>query len=140
MAEERKGPLQGFKEFLLRGNVVDLAIAVVIGAAFGRVVTAFVHDMLTPVISIAGKHTNFADLVLKVRGARFYYGDFINELIGFVIVAAVVFFVVVVPINYLVNRRKQELAAGDDDALSDEAKLLREIRDLLAAQRGQPPT
>jgi large conductance mechanosensitive channel len=124
---EKQGLLSEFREFVLRGNVVDLAIAVVIGTAFAAVVKSFVADMITPIVSIFSKKTNFADLAFHVRGARFAYGDFINNVIAFVIVAAVVFFFVLKPINYLVSRHKAEV----DDALSDEVVLLTEIRDLL---------
>jgi large conductance mechanosensitive channel len=100
--------LSDFKKFLLRGNVVDLAVAVVIGAAFGAVVTALVRDLLTPIIAlIFGKH-DFSALSFTINGSRFAYGDFINYLIAFVSVAAAVFFFVVVPINRLQARRAQE--------------------------------
>ena len=99
--------LRDFKAFLLRGNVVDLAVAVVVGAAFGAVVTALVRDIVTPVISIPGQ-TNFSDLDFHIRESRFAYGDFLNALLSFVIIAAVIFFFVVVPINALMARRKTE--------------------------------
>jgi large conductance mechanosensitive channel len=99
--------LKDFKAFLLRGNVVDLAIAVVIGAAFGGVVTAFVEDLLTPLISIPGKAT-FGDLQFKIRDSAFKYGDFLNKVVAFILLAAVVFFFVVKPINALMARRKTE--------------------------------
>jgi large conductance mechanosensitive channel len=90
--------LKEFKAFVLRGNVVDLAIAVVIGAAFGAVVTAFVKDIITPIIGIPGK-TDFANLTFTINGSVFRYGDFINVLIAFVSIAAAVFFFVVKPVN-----------------------------------------
>ncbi len=99
--------LKDFKAFLLRGNVVDLAVAVVIGTAFGAVVSAFVDDLLTPLISIPGKNT-FGDLEFKVRDSSFKYGHFVNQVISFVLIAAVVFFLVVRPINALMARRKTE--------------------------------
>jgi large conductance mechanosensitive channel len=99
--------LKDFKTFLLRGNVVDLAIAVVIGAAFGAVVTAFVRDIITPIISIPGK-TNFSALHFTIRHSVFAYGDFLNFLVSFVSIAAAVFFFVVKPINALMARRKTE--------------------------------
>jgi len=99
--------LKEFKAFLLRGNVVDLAVAVVIGAAFGAVVTAFVNYLLTPLIAIPGK-TNFADLHFKIRHSVFAYGLFLNALIAFIGIAAAVFFFVVKPINMLMARRKTE--------------------------------
>jgi large conductance mechanosensitive channel len=97
-----------FKTFLLRGNVVDLAVAVVIGAAFGAVVTALVRDLLTPIIAlIFGKH-DFSALAFTVNKSRFAYGDFINYLIAFISIAAAVFFFVVQPVNMLMARRKTQ--------------------------------
>jgi large conductance mechanosensitive channel len=98
--------LKDFKTFLLRGNVVDLAVAVVVGTAFGALVTALVRDILTPIIAVIfGKH-DFAALTFTINGSRFLYGDFINFLIAFVSVAAAVFFFVVQPVNALMARRK----------------------------------
>jgi large conductance mechanosensitive channel protein len=100
--------LTDFKQFLLRGNVVDLAVAVVIGTAFTAVIKAVVADLLTPLIAaIFGAH-NFAALTFTINGSTFAYGDFINNLITFVSVATVVFFLVVAPINALMSRRAQE--------------------------------
>ena len=106
--------LKEFKAFLLRGNVVDLAVAVVIGAAFGTVVSAFVADLLTPLIAIPGK-TNFKSLHFRVRHSTFAYGAFLNELIAFIFIAAAVFFFVVKPLNVMATRR----AAGAPDPDSD---------------------
>jgi len=95
-----------FKEFLLRGNVVDLAVGIVIGAAFGALVTALVRDLLTPIIgAIFGKH-DFSTLMFTINGSTFHYGDFINYLIAFVSIAAAVFFFVVKPVNLLMERRR----------------------------------
>jgi large conductance mechanosensitive channel len=99
--------LKDFKAFLLRGNVVDLAVAVVIGAAFGMVVNALVKDLLTPIIAIPGK-ADFASLHFTIHGSKFAYGDFINQVISFVSIAAAVFFFVVKPVNALMARRKTE--------------------------------
>jgi len=99
--------LKDFKAFVLRGNVVDLAIAVVIGAAFGAVVQALVKDLITPLISIPGK-ANFQELKFTVRDSVFAYGDFLNVLIAFVTIAAAVFFLVVRPLNILMARRRTE--------------------------------
>jgi large conductance mechanosensitive channel len=131
--------LKGFREFVMRGNVIDLAVAVVIGAAFTAVVTALVKDLLTPLIAaIAGK-PDFSALTFSVNKSRFSYGDFINALIQFVLIAAAVYFFIVVPIKKLNEMRARRLAAGEPadvaDIPSDEAVLLREIRDLLAQQR-----
>jgi large conductance mechanosensitive channel len=98
--------MAGFKKFLLRGNVVDLAIAVIIGAAFGAVVTAFTTDLLTPIIAaIAGK-PNFAHLSFSIHHSVFKYGAFINAVITFTILAAVVYFFVVKPVGVLMDRYK----------------------------------
>ncbi|HZR11723.1 MAG TPA: large conductance mechanosensitive channel protein MscL [Acidimicrobiia bacterium] len=99
--------LKDFKEFVLRGNVVDLAIAVVIGAAFGAVVTAFVSDLLTPLIAIPGK-ADFSSLTFTIHGSVFRYGHFINAVISFLVIAAAVFFFVVKPLNALMRRLRPE--------------------------------
>ena len=95
-----------FKAFVLRGNVVDLAVAVVIGAAFGAVVTSFVTNLLTPLIAIPGKYS-FDNLTFTIRHSVFHYGKFLDELISFVLIAAAVFFFVVKPINALAARRRK---------------------------------
>ena len=99
--------MKDFKAFILRGNVVDLAIGVVIGAAFGTVVKSFVENLLTPLVSIPGK-ANFGDLHVTVRHSVFRYGLFLNDLISFLIVATAVYFLVVKPVNALMSRRKTE--------------------------------
>lgn len=96
--------LKEFKKFILRGNVVDLAVGVVIGAAFTSIVNAMVKDMITPIITIFGGTKHFADYHFTIRGSQFLYGDLINGIITFLIVAAVVFFLVVQPINKLAER------------------------------------
>lgn len=93
--------LSEFKKFILRGNVVDLAVGVVIGAAFNSVVQAMVKDMITPLITAITGHTQFSQLTFKIHNIPFYYGDFLNTLISFLVIAAVVFFFVVQPINKL---------------------------------------
>ena len=100
--------LKDFRAFLLRGNVVDLAVAVVIGAAFGSVVTAFVKDLVTPLIAAAGGKPDFSNLYFTVNHSRFLYGDLLNALLAFVLIAAVIFYFVVVPINALVARSRKE--------------------------------
>lgn len=99
--------LKDFKAFLLRGNVVDLAVAVVIGAAFGAVVTALVADLVTPLIGIPGG-ADFSGLTFTINGSVFRYGHFLNTLVSFVSVAAAIFFLVVKPLNALAARRKTE--------------------------------
>jgi large conductance mechanosensitive channel len=96
--------LSGFRAFLLRGNVVDLAIAVVIGVAFGAVVTAFVKDLITPLIAAIGGQPDFSTLSFTINNSHFRYGDFLDALISFVIIAAVIYYFVVVPYNALTAR------------------------------------
>ena len=96
--------LKGFKEFILRGNVIDLAVGVVIGAAFNSVVQALVKDVLTPFIAAIVKQTDFSKLTFTINGSQFLYGDFLNALISFLIVAVAVYFFVVLPINALSSR------------------------------------
>jgi len=104
--------LKEFKQFLLRGNVVDLAVGVVVGAAFGTVVTALVKDILTPFIAAIAKVPDFAGLTFKINGSVFMYGDFINALISFILVAAAIFFFVIKPMNMLIAlSRKSEKPA-----------------------------
>jgi large conductance mechanosensitive channel len=100
--------VKGFKQFLLRGNVVDLAVGVVIGAAFGSVVTAMVKDLLTPLIAAVVKAPDFSGLYFTLNGSKFLYGEFVNAAIAFVIVATAVYFFVVLPINALIARAKRE--------------------------------
>ncbi len=103
--------VQGFRKFLLRGNLIELAVAVVIGAAFGAVVTSLVKDLITPLIAAIGGKPNFANLFFTVNKSKFLYGDFINALIAFAIIAAVVYFLVVSPVVRLLARlqRSQEV-------------------------------
>jgi large conductance mechanosensitive channel len=100
--------IKEFKQFLLRGNVVDLAVAVVIGAVFGAVATALVADLLTPLIAAIFGKPDFSALTFTIHNSVFKYGDFLNALITFVIVALVVFFLVVRPINTLISRSRKE--------------------------------
>ena len=100
--------MKGFKAFLLRGNVVDLAVGVVIGIAFGVVITAFVKDLVTPLIAALGGKPDFASLYFTVNNSKFLYGDFLNALLAFTLIAAVIYFFVVLPINALVERSRKE--------------------------------
>ena len=100
--------LKDFKAFILRGNVVDLAIGVAIGAAFATIVTAFTSGIVTPLLAIPGDSASFSDLTATVSGAVFAYGAVIDAIIRFVITAAFLFFFVVVPVNKLMARRKTE--------------------------------
>jgi large conductance mechanosensitive channel len=98
--------MKGFRDFLLHGNVVDLAVAVVIGVAFGAIVTAFVKDLITPLIAAIGGKPDFSALNFTINHSKFLYGDFINALIAFVIIAAVIYFLVVKPYMRLMDRFK----------------------------------
>ncbi len=100
--------LKEFRDFVLRGNVVDLAVAVVIGAAFGAVVNAAVTDLVTPLIAAIGGEPSFDRLAFTINGSEFRYGDLINKLITFLLVAAVVFFAVVKPLNAVMARLRPE--------------------------------
>ena len=100
--------LKGFKQFILRGNVVDLAVGVVIGASFGSLVTALVKDILTPFIGVIAQVPDFSGLAVTIRGSQFMYGDFLNVLISFLLVSAAIYFFVVTPMNTLVARMRKE--------------------------------
>ena len=126
--------LKGFKEFIMRGNVVDLAIAVVIGAAFGAVVTALVTDIITPLIAAIGGQHDFSELTFTIHGSTFKYGALINAVISFLAIAAAIYFFVVMPLNKLAERRAAKVAAGEPDPepKPEDIILLEQIRDLLA--------
>ena len=99
---------KGFRQFLLRGNVVDMAVGIVIGVAFTAVVTGLVKDLLTPLIAAIVKQPDFSALTFTINGSKFEYGNFINALLSFVIIAAAVYFFVVVPVNALIARSRRE--------------------------------
>jgi large conductance mechanosensitive channel len=105
--------LSGFKQFILRGNVVDLAVGVVIGAAFGSVVTAFTKDLLTPLIAAIVGKPDFSAISFTINGTPFPVGDFINALVSFLLVAAAVYFFVVTPINALIARMRKAPVPAD---------------------------
>jgi large conductance mechanosensitive channel len=106
--------MKDFKEFLLRGNLVDMAVGIVIGLAFGAVITALVTDLITPLIAAIGGKPNFASLTFTINNSHFFYGSFINALLTFLIIAAVVFFLVVKPVNALMARRRTEPAVDEE--------------------------
>lgn len=99
--------LKGFRDFILRGNVIDLSVAVVVGAAFNSIVKAFVADLVTPLIAAIGGKRDFSNIYFTVNNSRFMVGDFLNEVISFVIVAAVVYFFLVLPMNRIVESIKE---------------------------------
>jgi len=99
--------LKGFKQFVLRGNVVDLAVAVVIGGAFGKIVSALVADLLTPLIALVGGKPDFSAVNFTLHGTAFKLGDFLNEAVSFLLVATAIYFFVVAPMNAINERRKR---------------------------------
>jgi large conductance mechanosensitive channel len=105
--------MKGFKTFILRGNVLDLAVAVVIGAAFGAVVTALVKDLITPIIAALVGKPDFSNIFFDVNGSRFLIGDFVNALVSFLLIAAAVYFFVVLPVNTVMARIKRGEAPPD---------------------------
>src|SRR3954453_23621025 len=126
--------LKEFRNFILRGNAIDLAVAVVLGAAFGAVVTSLVQDIVTPIISILFGKPGFADLTITINGAVIRYGSFLNAVFSLVLIGAAVFFLVVKPVNLLMARRK----SGEEpppEAVPEDIVLLGEIRDLLKVSR-----
>jgi large conductance mechanosensitive channel len=126
--------LKEFRSFILRGNAIDLAVAVVIGAAFGAVVTSLVQDVITPIISIIFGKPGFADLTITINDAVIRYGAFLNAVFSFVLIGAAVFFLVVKPVNLLMERRR----SGEEpppEAVPEDIVLLGEIRDLLKVSR-----
>jgi large conductance mechanosensitive channel len=123
--------MKGFRDFILRGNVIDLAVAVVIGAAFGAVVASLVNDIITPLISMIFGKPSFGGLQFTINGSHFRYGNFLNAVLTFLTVAAAIFFVVIKPLNALAARRTR----GEDpepEAQPEDIILLTDIRDLLA--------
>jgi large conductance mechanosensitive channel len=131
-----KNVAKGFKDFLLRGNVVELAVAVVIGAAFTAVVSSFTESFLQPLIGLVGGGGVTGGSTV-IDDQVFAWGDFVNQLITFVLTAAVIYFVVVLPLKAIAERRRRGEEAGP--AAPTQLELLAEIRDLLRAQQGLPP-
>jgi len=105
--------LKGFKQFMLRGNVIDLAVAVVIGGAFGGVVTALVKDLITPLIAAVGGQPDFSAIAFTVHGSKFLIGDFVNAVVSFLMIAIAVYFFVVAPVNALTARINRGDAPAD---------------------------
>jgi len=125
--------LKEFREFILRGNVVDLAIAVVIGTAFTAVVKSLVDGIITPLITMIVGEPSFAGLKFKINGSEFLYGEFLSAVFTFVAVSAVVFFLIVKPMNAFLALRKKDDAPAEPAAPAEDVRLLTEIRDLLQA-------
>jgi len=114
---------KGFREFIMRGNVVDLAVAVVIGAAFGAVVTALVADIITPLIAAILGKPGFSSLMFTVNGSRFMYGSFLNAVVSFLLIAAAIYYVIVLPMNKLRELRER----GQDPLVKECPECLSEI-------------
>ncbi|VXB68452.1 large conductance mechanosensitive channel protein MscL [Citricoccus sp. K5] len=129
--------LQGFKDFIMKGNVIDLAVAVVIGSAFGAVITALVDSVLMPFISGLVKSPNFDSFaVVTLNGNDIRFGVLLTALVNFLLIAAAVYFVIVMPMNKMIEMRNRKLGIDPDAVeISDDVVLLTEIRDLLAANR-----
>ncbi|UBH25659.1 large conductance mechanosensitive channel protein MscL [Micrococcus porci] len=132
--------LQGFKDFIMKGNVVDLAVAVVIGAAFGKVVTALVDSVLMPLIAALFKAPSFDSwLVLNLNGVDVKFGVVLTAIVNFLLIAAAVYFCIVLPMNTMIERRNRRLGITPaEDEVAPDVAVLTEIRDLLARQNGAP--
>jgi len=128
--------IKGFRDFVLRGNVIDLAVAVVIGAAFGAVVTVFARDFIGGIIGAMGGTPDFGTAGVTVNGSKIIIGSTITALIYFLIVALAVYFFVVLPVNKL-NERRRRGEEPEAEATPEDVALLREIRDLLRARGGR---
>ncbi|MGE3411717.1 MAG: large conductance mechanosensitive channel protein MscL [Dehalococcoidia bacterium] len=130
------GMVSGFRDFVLRGNVIDLAVAVVIGAAFGAVVTSMVENLINPLIAAIGGQPDLADVAtFTINSANFSVGAVLSAAINFVIVAAAVYFIIVMPVNRLMQMRQRKEVA-EVAATPEDIALLQEIRDLLKARGG----
>jgi large conductance mechanosensitive channel len=123
--------LKEFRDFIMRGNVVDLAVAVVIGAAFGAVVASLVKDIITPLITMIFGKPTFDGLQFTINGSEFHYGAFLTAVFTFLTVAAAIFFLVVKPLNAFAARRKAQVEP-EPEAPAEDILLLTQIRDLLA--------
>ncbi len=131
-----KSLLKEFQQFIMRGNVLDLAVAVIIGVAFNAVVNALVNDIIMPIVAAIFGKPSFNDLYFTINHSRILYGAFITEVINFLIIAASVFLILKV-FTSLQERRKGSSDPADEIAPTDEALLLGEIRDVLVAQGGR---
>ena len=129
--------LQGFKEFIMKGNVVDLAVAVVIGAAFAGVINALVDSVLMPFISAVTRSPNFDSFaVVTLNGNDIRFGVLLTQIVNFLLIAAAIYFVVVMPMNKIIEARNRRLGiTPEEDVVPEDVKLLTEIRDALTAGR-----
>ena len=127
--------LKEFRDFILRGNVIDLAIAVVIGVAFKAIIDALVKDLITPLIAAIGGQPDFSQIKFTINRSEFLIGDFINQVVSFLIIAAVIFFLVVRPMNAVMARAARRTEEAAPPAPTKEEVLLTEIRDALRASQ-----
>jgi large conductance mechanosensitive channel len=138
LEEDMPGVVREFKDFITRGNVIDLAVAVVIGIAFGAIVNAIVEGLVTPLVGMFASE-DFSDMAFTINDSVFRYGLVINAVIQFLAIAAAVFFIIVKPVNVLNDRLRRGEEPKPPSPPTDESVLLAEIRDLLRAQAGQVP-
>jgi large conductance mechanosensitive channel len=131
--------IQGFKKFILRGNVVDLAVAFVMGAAFVAVVNSLVNDLLTPLIAAIFGKQDFSALTFTVHHSVFRYGAFINALISFVLIAAALYFFVVAPLNVYNDRKRRKAGLPPAEEPLTEVELLTQMRDLMRTPPASEP-
>ena len=134
IANKSKGLFDEFKEFIRRGNVLDLAVGVIMGSAFGKIISSLVDNILMPIIGIIIGGYDFSDLAIKVGGARIKYGLFIQNVIDFLIVAVCIFIFVKV-INKILTKNKEEEKEEPKEEIKEEVILLREIRDSLNSSK-----
>lgn len=127
--------IKGFKDFILQGNVVDLAVAVVLGTAFGAVVNSLVENVLMPLISALVGAPDFDSFAaVEINGNMILFGVLLTQIVNFLLIAAAIYFVVVVPMNKVIEARKKRLGIEDEDEVEPNTQLLTEIRDLLQQQ------
>ncbi|MFL0424874.1 MULTISPECIES: large conductance mechanosensitive channel protein MscL [Micrococcus] len=132
--------LQGFKDFIMKGNVIDLAVAVIIGAAFGKIVNALVEAVLMPLIAAAVGSPNFDSFaVLTLNGNDVKFGVLLTAIVNFLLIAAAVYFAIVMPMNKMIEARNRRLGIDPaEEEVPADVAMLTEIRDLLAERRGGP--
>lgn len=128
--------LKGFREFIMRGNVVELAVAVVMGTAFTAIVNALVADIIMPLITAIFGKQDYTKLIWTVHNSKIMYGSFITAIITFVLIAIAVYFGIVMPLNYLEKMRKRRRGIPDEPPQETELEVLQQIRDALAAANG----
>ncbi len=131
-----KNIISEFKEFIARGNVIDLAVGVIVGSAFGKIVTSLVNDILMPIIGVILGGINFTNLTIKFKDATIYYGNFIQNVIDFLIVAFCIF-IFVKMVNTVTTKKKKKEEEKKEPTKSEEILLLEQIRDLLKKKKNK---